>query len=48
VHDYQQLQLPITVSIIQHHLDDFLLYSQTVLQRDAVQNTGPGNAPNNG
>lgn len=35
VHDYQQLQLPITVSIIKYHLEDFLTFSQAVLQRDA-------------
>lgn len=35
IHDYQKLQLPITVSIIEHHLDDFLAYSSTLLQRDA-------------
>lgn len=35
VHDYQALQLPITVSIIQKHLDEFLLYSKTLLQRDS-------------
>lgn len=39
VHDYQTLQLPITVSIIESHLDEFLQYSQAVLLRDAaVQN----------
>ena len=38
VHDYQKLQLPITVSIIEHHLNDFLAYSSTLLQRD----TSPG------
>lgn len=37
VHDYQELQLPITVSIIEKHLDEFLRYSQAVLLRDAVQ-----------
>jgi len=36
VHDYQALQMPITVSIIEKHLDDFLTYSQTLLQRDAA------------
>lgn len=44
VHEYQRLQLPITVDIIQHRLSDFLLYSQTLLQRDAAQSadgTGP-------
>lgn len=35
VHDYQSLQLPITVSIIQSHLDEFLQYSQALLLRDA-------------
>lgn len=34
VHDYQSLQLPITVSIIERHLDDFLRYSQSILLRD--------------
>ena len=37
VHDYQMLQIPITVSIIQKHLDEFLQYSQALLQRDAAQ-----------
>lgn len=35
VHDYQTLQTPITVAIINYHLDDFLRYSQSLLQRDA-------------
>jgi len=35
VHDYQALQLPITVAIIQNHLDEFLRYSQVVLLHDA-------------
>lgn len=34
VHDYQQLQLSITINIIKHHLDEFLRYSQAVLLRD--------------
>lgn len=34
VHDYQSLQLPIIVSIILRHLDDFLVYSKTLIQRD--------------
>jgi len=37
VHDYQVLQLPITVSIIETHLDEFLRYSRAVLLRDAAQ-----------
>lgn len=36
VHDYQALQIPITVSIIEKHLDEFLLYSQALLLRDAT------------
>lgn len=31
VHDYQTLQLPITVSIIEKHLDEFLHYSKALL-----------------
>jgi len=34
VHDYQSLQLPITQNILDHHLDDFLDYSQQMLLRD--------------
>lgn len=41
VHDYQALQLPITVRIIEKHLDEFLQYSQALLLRDAAQ---PGGA----
>lgn len=37
VHDYRALQLPITVSIIENHLDEFLSYSQVLLLRDAAQ-----------
>ena len=36
VHDYQALQLPITVSIIQNHLDEFLQYSKALLLKDAA------------
>ena len=36
VHDDQSLQLPITVAIIEKHLDEFLRYSQGVLLRDAA------------
>ncbi len=35
VHDYQKLQLPITVAIIERHLDEFLQYSKRLLLRDA-------------
>lgn len=31
VHEYQKLQLAITVNIIEHHLDEFLQYSEAVL-----------------
>lgn len=37
VHDYQALQLPITVRIITSHLDEFLRFSQAILLRDAGQ-----------
>lgn len=37
VHDYQAMQIPITVSIIESHLDEFLQFSKTVLLRDAMQ-----------
>ncbi len=35
VHEYQTLQLPILVSIITRHMDDFLIFSSAVLQKDA-------------
>ena len=35
VHDYASLQLPITVRIIETHLDEFLEYSSTLLRKDA-------------
>lgn len=35
VHDYQRLLMPITIAIIEKHLDEFLQYSQALLQRDA-------------
>lgn len=36
VHDYQTLQLPITVSIIEQHLDEFLDYTRCLLLQDAA------------
>lgn len=36
VHEYQTLQLPITVAIITQHLDDFVQFSSFVLMRDAA------------
>lgn len=36
VHDYQALQLPILVAIIEKHLEEFLQYSQTLLLHDAA------------
>lgn len=36
VHDYQTLQLPIAVRIIETHLDEFLQYSRALLLRDAA------------
>lgn len=38
-HDYESLQLPITVAIIQNHLDDFLDYSKALLLKDALPHT---------
>jgi uncharacterized protein YutE (UPF0331/DUF86 family) len=35
VHDYQILQLPITVAVIERHLGDFLAFSRAVLGRQA-------------
>lgn len=37
VHDYQALQLPILISIIEMHLNEFLEYSQALLLGDASQ-----------
>lgn len=33
VHDYQELLLPITVSVITEHLDDFLRFTAAILSR---------------
>jgi uncharacterized protein YutE (UPF0331/DUF86 family) len=35
VHDYQTLQLPITVAVIRDHLDDFLAFTREMLRRAA-------------
>jgi uncharacterized protein YutE (UPF0331/DUF86 family) len=35
VHDYQILQLPITIAVIERHLGDFLAFSRAVLTRQA-------------
>ncbi len=35
VHEYQTLQLPITVAIITQHLGDFLAFSSFILIKDA-------------
>lgn len=34
VHDYQTLQLPITLNILTHHLEDFLVFSREMLLHD--------------
>lgn len=36
VHDYQSLQLPITINVITLHLDEFLRFSAAILQKDAA------------
>ncbi|MFV3386403.1 type VII toxin-antitoxin system HepT family RNase toxin [Pseudomonas sp. NY15364] len=37
VHEYQTLQLPITVAVITRHLGEFLDYSKGILLKDAKQ-----------
>lgn len=37
VHEYQTLQLPITVAVITRHLEDFLAFSTALLQRDGFR-----------
>ena len=34
VHDYQSMLLPILISVITEHLDEFLQFTKHVLQRD--------------
>ena len=36
LHDYETLQLPITIRIIETHLDEFLDYSAGLLRKDAA------------
>lgn len=38
VHDYETLQLPITIRIIETHLDEFLDYAANLLRKDANLN----------
>lgn len=35
VHEYQNLQLPITIKIINEHLDEFLQYSYAILTKNS-------------
>ncbi len=37
VHEYQKLQLPITLAVIRDHLQDFAAFSETLLRREARQ-----------
>lgn len=41
VHDYQALQLPITVAVITQHLGEFLQYTQVLLLKDAGHHLPP-------
>ena len=41
VHDYQALQLPITVNIIRNHLDEFLAFTQAVLTHESHRPSAP-------
>jgi uncharacterized protein YutE (UPF0331/DUF86 family) len=34
VHNYQTLQMSITVAVIERHLDDFLLFSEKIILHD--------------
>ena len=36
VHEYQPLQLPITIAIITEHLDDFVEFSSAIIRKDAA------------
>lgn len=40
VNDYQTLQIPIVVAVIEHHLDQFLHYTRSILLRDASDKPG--------
>ena len=40
VHEYQTLQLPIVVAIIEEHLDRFLHFTRSILRREAVSPAG--------
>lgn len=40
VHDYAAMQLPITIRIIETHLDEFLDYTQALLRKDAARTQG--------
>ena len=42
VHEYQALQLPITVAVITQHLDEFLDYSRLILLGDAGRRESQG------
>lgn len=37
VHEYQALQLPITIAVITGHLDEFLAYAKAILLQDAAR-----------
>lgn len=45
VHEYESLQLPITIRIIETHLDEFLNYSQTLLLKDSGKHEGSSPTP---
>ncbi len=40
VHEYQELQIPIVINIIENSLQDFLCYSQVILAKDQKENLG--------
>lgn len=40
VHDYQSLALPITVAVITLHLEEFLVYTRSILRHEAIGGRG--------
>lgn len=36
IHEYKTLQLSITIAVIEHHLEDFLIFCRTILSKAAI------------
>lgn len=41
VHDYQALQLPITIDVIEHRLDEFLRFGRKMMERERARSGDP-------